>query len=106
MDNKELHMAPMLSVSAPQSGVQHFVTEKSVCTKEISFVVDNGSIDYVDFGGGCEGNLKAIANMIEGMSVEFVLDRFSGITCGSKSTSCVDQLCHALVEHMEKNPTN
>jgi uncharacterized protein (TIGR03905 family) len=106
MDNKELQMAPAHLTSAPHSNIQHFVTESSVCTKEISFAVDNGSIDYVDFGGGCEGNLKAIANMIEGMSVDFVLDRFSGITCGSKSTSCVDQLCHALTEHMEQKQSN
>lgn len=101
MDNKQLQMAPVNAASHP-SNVNHFVPEKGVCTKEISFVVDKGSIDYVNFGGGCEGNLKAIASMIEGMSVEFVLDRFSGITCGSKTTSCVDQLCNALIKHMEK----
>ena len=106
MDNKQLHMAPANSTSATRTDLQHFVTDSDVCTKEIHFVVDKGSIDYVDFGGGCEGNLKGIANMIEGMSVDFVLDRFSGITCGSKSTSCVDQLCHALVEHMEKEQAN
>ncbi len=99
MDNVQLHMA---SAPAPHTKVEHFIPEEGVCTKEINFVVDNGNIDYVSFVGGCEGNLKAIASMIEGMHVDFVLDRFSGITCGSKSTSCVDQLCHALREYMEK----
>lgn len=103
MDNKQLQMAPMNSaITTPShSNVQHFVPNQGVCAKEITFAVDGGNIDYVNFGGGCEGNLTAIASMIEGMSVEFVLDRFSGITCGSKSTSCVDQLCHALTKHME-----
>jgi hypothetical protein len=41
--------------------------------------------------------------MIEGMNVDFVLDRFSGITCGSKSTSCVDQFCHALQAYKDKH---
>ncbi len=102
MDNAQLHMAPMISAPATQPKMEHYVPEKGVCTKEINFVVENGSIDYVEFGGGCEGNLKAIASMIEGMHVDFVLDRFSGITCGSKTTSCVDQLCHALREKMAK----
>ncbi len=92
----------MLSVPAPSPKVEHFIPQQDVCAKEIDFVVDNGSIDYVSFVGGCEGNHKAIASMVEGMSVEFVLDRFSGITCGSKSSSCVDQFCHALRKYLEK----
>jgi uncharacterized protein (TIGR03905 family) len=93
----------MVSPRIARPKMEHFVPEKGVCTKEIDFVVDNGSLDYVSFAGGCEGNLKAIASMIEGMNVDFVLDRFSGITCGSKSTSCVDQLCHALREYLGKD---
>ena len=99
MDNTQFQMAPVVDV-AP-TNAEHFVPQ-DVCTKEIHFVVDNGSIDYVSFAGGCEGNLKAISSMVEGMNVDFVLDRFSGITCGSKTTSCVDQLCHALREYMGK----
>lgn len=93
----------MRTVPTARRNVEHFVPEADVCTKEIDFVVDNGSIDYVNFSGGCEGNLKAIAAMIEGMNVDFVLDRFSGITCGSKSTSCMDQFCHALQEYKARN---
>ncbi|EGB13774.1 hypothetical protein DND132_0558 [Pseudodesulfovibrio mercurii] len=96
----------MRTVPGPRARVEHFIPEGSVCTKEIDFVVDNGSIDYVNFSGGCEGNLKAIAAMIEGMNVDFVLDRFSGITCGSKSTSCVDQFCHALQEYKNKHTSS
>jgi len=105
MKNKE-SKTTLESVYANSPKMQHFTPAEGVCAKEISFVVDKGSIDYVHFGGGCEGNHKAIANMIEGMSVDFVLDRFSGITCGSKSTSCVDQLCNALAQHMKKEQAN
>ncbi|MDD3313495.1 TIGR03905 family TSCPD domain-containing protein [Pseudodesulfovibrio sp.] len=102
MDNAQHHGASIGSAARPR--MQHFVPEQGVCAKEIDFVVDNGSIDYVSFVGGCEGNHKAIASMVEGMNVQFVLDRFSGITCGSKSTSCVDQFCHALREYLERQP--
>lgn len=103
MNNAQHHAAPMLSVARGRAKVEHFVPEADVCTKEIDFIVDGGSIDYVNFCGGCEGNLKAIAAMIEGMNVDFVLDRFSGITCGSKSTSCMDQFCHALKAYKDKH---
>lgn len=105
MNNVQLQMAPMATVPANHSKVEHFIPKDGICAKSIDFVVENGSIDYVNFAGGCEGNLKAIASMVEGMHVDFVLDRFSGITCGSKSTSCVDQLCHALTEYLEKEHT-
>jgi len=98
MEKVQLQMDHMAS----NSNVERFVPEKGVCTKEIDFVVEDGSIEYVNFAGGCEGNLKAIASMIEGMHVDFVLDRFSGITCGSKTTSCVDQFCTALQAHLKK----
>ena len=101
METKMTQFAPMRAMTATPCELQSFAPEQ-VCTKQINFAVDDGRIDYVDFGGGCEGNLKAISNMIEGMTVDFVVDRFSGITCGSKTTSCVDQLCCALVDHMEK----
>ncbi|WP_316900402.1 TIGR03905 family TSCPD domain-containing protein [Pseudodesulfovibrio indicus] len=100
---ENLQVAPMVRTHSLRNKIEHFVPEANVCTKEIDFVVDNGSIDYVHFAGGCEGNLKAIASMIEGMNVDFVIDRFSGITCGSKSTSCVDQFCQALTEYLGKN---
>lgn len=100
MNTAQTNSLPMAAVPA-HSKVVHFVPEQGVCTKEINFVVDNGSLDYVSFAGGCEGNLKAIASMVQGMHVDFILDRFSGITCGSKSTSCVDQLCHALQDYLK-----
>lgn len=103
MKNTDLPMAPMVTAPVAPPRMEQFVPQTDVCTTSINFVVKNGSIEHVDFAGGCEGNLKGIASMIEGMHVDFVMDRFSGITCGEKSTSCVDQLCLALAEHLEKD---
>jgi len=103
MENNEILKAPMSSTFVNNTKVQRFIPEAEVCTKEISFVIEDGNIDFVKFcGANCEGNLNAITSMIEGMSVEFVMDRLSGIRCGSKSTSCVDQLCNAIAEHMKE----
>ena len=51
----------------------------------------------VQFIGGCNGNLKGIAALVEGMDVDTVIERVQGVTCGMKKTSCPDQLAQALI---------
>ncbi len=66
------------------------------CSVEICFEVNDGIVSNVRFSGGCNGNLKGISALVEGMKVEDVIVKLSGITCGYKSTSCPDQLAEAL----------
>lgn len=68
------------------------------CSRSISFEIENGTVKKVSFEGGCNGNLKGIGAIVEGMKVEDVINRLSGIRCGFKSTSCPDQLARALKE--------
>ncbi|BBF44675.1 hypothetical protein lbkm_3401 [Lachnospiraceae bacterium KM106-2] len=77
---------------------------KGVCSKEISFDVENGVVKHVNFIGGCNGNLQGIAHLVEGMPVDEVITRLEGIHCGMKATSCPDQLSQALKEY--KNNQN
>ncbi|MCI7057281.1 MAG: TIGR03905 family TSCPD domain-containing protein [Selenomonas bovis] len=56
------------------------------------------TIENVEVLGGCNGNLKGIAQLVEGMDIDFVIGRCKGNTCGPRSTSCPDQLAHALEE--------
>lgn len=67
-----------------------------VCAKEITFEIENGKIHDVKFMGGCNGNLKAISKLVEGMEPENVIRILKGNTCGLKRTSCADQLALAL----------
>ena len=62
----------------------------------ISFEIDNGKVSNVQFFGGCNGNLKGIATLVEGMDIDEVISRIEGIKCGMKNTSCPDQLAKAL----------
>ena len=68
------------------------------CSTNIEIEVDNGILKHVRYYGGCNGNLKAIARLLEGMPVEEVISKLEGITCGNRSTSCSDQLCKVLRE--------
>ena len=76
--------------------MQYEYTTKGTCSRTILFEVEDGKVKNVQFIGGCSGNLKGIGALVEGMSVDEVISRVEGITCGMKSTSCPDQLAQAL----------
>ena len=67
-----------------------------VCSRQIRFSLEDGKLHDVRFTGGCDGNLKAIGKLVEGMDVDEVIARVEGVTCGMKKTSCPDQLAQAL----------
>ena len=67
------------------------------CSRSILFDIEDGKVKNVQFIGGCNGNLKGIAALIEGMDMDTVIERVQGITCGMKKTSCPDQLAQALI---------
>ena len=71
---------------------------KGTCSREILFEIEDGKVKNVQFIGGCNGNLKGIGALVEGMNVDDVIARVEGIKCGMKSTSCPDQLAQALKE--------
>ena len=71
---------------------------KGTCSQMIYFDLEDGKVKNVSFLGGCNGNLKGIGALVEGMRVEEVISRVEGIRCGMKSTSCPDQLARALKE--------
>jgi len=82
--------------------MRHTFTTSGVCAKTISFNLENDIVKNVEFIGGCSGNLKAISNLIEGQSVDYLTKKFSGVTCGSRKTSCVDQLIKGIQEVQAK----
>ena len=67
------------------------------CSRSISFdKADDGTITNISFEGGCNGNLKAISKLCNGMKADEIIAKLSGNLCGSKSTSCADQLAKAV----------
>ena len=71
-------------------------TPNGVCSRQMTVEIENGTIKHVDVLGGCNGNLKGICSLLQGMRVEDAIDRMSGIRCGMRPTSCPDQLSIAL----------
>ena len=72
-----------------------------VCCRQITLEVDeNNIIQDVDFQGGCNGNLSGISKLVIGQNAKEVAEKLKGTTCGSKDTSCPDQLSRAIVESL------
>lgn len=71
---------------------------KGTCSRSILFDIEDGKICNVQYIGGCNGNLKGIGKLVEGMDAKEVIKRLEGTTCGGKATSCPDQLAKAIKE--------
>lgn len=70
---------------------------QGTCCALMNVVLDDDRIYDVEFIGGCNGNLKGIRSLIKGMKVDEVIEKLQGIKCGSKPTSCPDQLTQGLM---------
>ena len=69
---------------------------ENTCSQIITFDIDGDVITNVSFVGGCNGNLKAISKLVEGMTVDQIESKLLGNTCGRRPTSCADQLATAV----------
>ena len=74
----------------------------NVCSTKVDFDLIDGKVYHVVFTGGCNGNLKAIGKLVEGMEREKLVQILKGNTCGPSSTSCADQLALAVERAVEE----
>ena len=80
--------------------MQYTYKTNGTCSREIVFEIEEGKVHNLYFIGGCNGNLQGIGKLVEGITVEEVISRVEGISCGGRPTSCPDQLARALKEAM------
>lgn len=71
---------------------------KGVCSQKITFDLEGDKVKNIKFYGGCNGNLKAISKLVDGMTVSEIEAKLKGNTCGMNTTSCADQLAIAVRE--------
>ena len=77
--------------------MEHYSYKTSfTCSQMIDFDLDKDVVTNIEFTGGCNGNLKAIAKLVDGMTVEQIESKLKGNTCGMRPTSCADQLAKAV----------
>lgn len=76
------------------------------CSSMIDVELEGNIVKKVKFTGGCDGNLKAIPKLVEGLTVEQVEQKLSGISCSGRPTSCGDQLARACRAAYEAEQSN
>ena len=76
---------------------------RGVCSRRMTFEIENGIVTDLKVEGGCNGNLKGIASLVKGLPVKEVIERLSGINCGGRGTSCPDQIAQALEKFTAEN---
>lgn len=72
---------------------------KGVCSRSIRIELDGDTVKKVRFEGGCSGNTQGVSVLAEGMKIDEVIEKLSGIRCGFKNTSCPAQLAEALKQY-------
>ena len=82
--------------------MDHTYTTRGTCSRQITFELDGNRVKNIHFVGGCDGNLKAVSKLADGMTVEQIESMLRGNTCGPRPTSCADQLAIAVQQAYDK----
>lgn len=77
-------------------------TPKGVCSMKMIFDIEENIIKKLTIVGGCPGNTVGVSKLVEGKTIQEVIEMLKGIPCGSKGTSCPDQVSRALEEYQKK----
>ncbi len=83
--------------------MQYTYQTRGVCSRKITFDLEDGCVKNVRFLGGCSGNTQGVAVLVDGMNAEEAVRRLRGIRCGAKATSCPDQLAIAIEAAMKQS---
>jgi len=75
-----------------------YITQ-GTCASKIRFNLNNGKVHNISFEDGCDGSLKAISILCDGMDVKELVKKLKGVLCDDKPTSCADQLAKAVLLH-------
>lgn len=78
---------------------------KGVCAKMMQFRIKDNILHNVEFVGGCNGNLSGIGILVSGMNINDIIPKLSGLPCGSRPTSCPDQLTKGLEAYIKAKET-
>ena len=79
----------------------HYPT-RMVCARSVDFDLEDECVRGVRFTGGCDGNLRAVSKLVEGMPAEQVIEVLAGNPCNGRDTSCADQLTRALADALAR----
>lgn len=80
-----------------------YTPDGRVCSQEMIIEINENKIEKVTIVGGCPGNTIGVSHLVVGMTVDEAIKKLKGIPCGTRGTSCPDQLAKALEEAKKAN---
>ena len=83
--------------------MEYKFTPQGVCSMKMIFDIENNIINSLKIIGGCPGNTVGVSRLVVGKSVDEVIKMLKGIECGTKGTSCPDQIAEALKEYKKNH---
>ncbi len=75
---------------------------EGVCSYEMIFEIEGDIVKSLKIIGGCPGNTVGVSKLIENKKIDDIIKMLKGIDCGSRGTSCPDQIAKALEEYKKK----
>lgn len=81
--------------------MKYIYKPEGVCSKEMIFEIEDGIIKDLQVVGGCPGNIIGVSKLIIGKTIDEVIKLLKGIPCGTRGTSCPDQVAIALEKYKE-----
>ena len=92
----------IVNILYEDSNMEYRYKPQGVCSQEMAIKTNGDIIEEVKIIGGCAGNTVGVSHLIKGMKIDEAIKRLKGIPCGTKGTSCPDQLARALEELKRK----
>ena len=83
--------------------MRHTYKTQGVCPKTIEFDLNGNVVTNIQYNGGCNGNLSAIQKLVNGFTVEQIVETLGGMPCGRRPTSCADQLAKAVQQAYDES---
>ena len=82
--------------------MEYVYTPQGVCYMKMIFNIEGNILKSLKIIGGCPGNTIGVSRLVEGRTIEEVIEMLKGIPCGGRGTSCPDQVARALEEYKKK----
>jgi uncharacterized protein (TIGR03905 family) len=69
-----------------------------ICPTSITIKINNDVIVSYQPNRGCSGNSQGVNQLLKGLTIDDAIAKLSGIKCGTKISSCPDQIAQALIQ--------
>lgn len=82
--------------------MEYIYNPEGVCSNKLVFEIENDIVKKLKIVGGCPGNTIGVSRLVEGKTIDEIIQLLKDIPCGMRGTSCPDQVAKALEEYKKE----